>query len=146
MLQSEYSEYIEFVLNHPFLFGALAVILYMLGVNLIHGLVSGVKRISPAEVTRLINREEAVVVDIRGKADFKKGHIVGALNVPLTELPGRTEELKAYAGRPMVICCADGFGAPDAVKPLRGAGFENLYQLLGGIGEWRTANFPLTKD
>jgi rhodanese-related sulfurtransferase len=140
------SQYTEFVFNHPFLFGALAVVLYMLGVNLFNALITGVKRVTPAEATRLINREEAMVLDIRSKADFKKGHIVGALNMPMSEMPNRLQELDGLHERPLVICCADGFGAPDAVKPLKTAGFAKLYQLLGGIGEWRSANFPLTKD
>lgn len=139
-------QYLEFVKNHPYLFGALAVILYMLISNLVHAFLSGLKTIGPVEATRLINRDAALVLDVRDKTAFSKGHIVDAVNVPTADVAKRITELEAYRERPVIVCCNDGFASPDAAKPLAKSGFNKIYVLAGGINEWRNSNFPLIRS
>jgi rhodanese-related sulfurtransferase len=138
-------QYTEFVMNHPYLFGALGIILYMLITNLLSTVISGVKQVGPAEVVRMINRENAVVIDVRDKPSFTKGHIVDSVHVSAADVPNRIKELEAYRGRPIIVCCNDGLGSADAARPLVKAGFDKVFRLAGGIGEWRNSNFPLAK-
>src|SRR5918996_115821 len=96
-------QFIEFITNHWVLFAALLAILSLLIWHLISARRGGAE-ISPAEVTRLINREEVVIIDIRDKAQYAKGHIIEAISMPSTELPERIKELEKYRDRPIVLC------------------------------------------
>ena len=54
--------------------------------------------VSPHEVTRLVNEGNAVLVDLRDSAEFKAGHIVGAINVPYAKLTKESTEVASYMG------------------------------------------------
>lgn len=135
---------IEFIINHWVLFAALFVILGLLIWNLISRGRGGVE-IGPAEVTRLINHEEAVVIDVRDKAQYAKGHIIGAINVPNSAFSERITELEQYRDRPIILCCQLGDISLKAGASLAKAGFSKLYRLRGGLLAWQNLNFPLTK-
>ncbi len=133
---------IEFIMNHLFLSTAFAAVLGLLVFNLSQG--SGGNAVSPQELIRMINHERAIPVDVRKEADYTEGHIIDAVNVPLTNLSERMKELEKHKGRPVVLCCAAGTTTAPAVKTLQKAGFEKVYSLKGGISAWRQENLPLT--
>lgn len=99
--------------------------------------------ISPTEATMLINREEAVVIDVREQTEFSKGHIPNARHIPLGELQRRSGDLEKFKGRPIILCCASGARSASAVSTLKKAGFDKLYNLRGGIFEWEKAGQPI---
>jgi len=70
--------------------GAFVILLALL---IAHELSRGGRSLSTAELTALVNKDEAVVVDIRPAKDFATGHIVGALNIPRSE--EHTSELQS---------------------------------------------------
>ena len=82
-----------FVINHPYLFSLLFVILTLLIWNIFGGMVGGVKLLTADEATQLINREDAELIDIRSQKEFENGHIINAKNFSLHELP---EKLNKY--------------------------------------------------
>ncbi|MEQ8288122.1 MAG: rhodanese-like domain-containing protein [Gammaproteobacteria bacterium] len=135
----------EFVANHLFLFSLLVAILMLLAWNLFGDSLSGVKMLLPADVTRLINKEDAVVIDIRNESDFEKGHIINAMNIPFAELPNKLEKLKAYKQRDIIFCCASGSVAPKEARKMLNEGFEKVSCLKGGLLAWQNASLPLTK-
>lgn len=137
--------YIEFVVNFWFLFALLAVILVLLGWNLFGSRFLGVKQVGPMQATQLINRQDAVVVDVRDKADFSDGHILNALHKPLTQLQDLPRALAKYRARPVIIYCTNGSASIRACRTLLKEGFTQVYNLKGGILAWRNANLPLTK-
>ena len=135
----------DFVTRRWILFVALVVILVLLLWNMINAKRGGAE-IGPADVTQLINREDAVVVDVRDKAQYAKGHIVGAINMPMLELPQRMKELDRFRDRPIILCCQMGDTSNRAGIALMKAGkFTKLYRLRGGILAWQNLNLPLTK-
>jgi rhodanese-related sulfurtransferase len=136
----------EFIGNHLILFSLLIAITVMLIWNLYGGAISGVKQLSPAAVTQLINHDHAVVLDVRSAGDYEKGHILGSVSYPEREIPERREALEKYKKRPVVVCCELGNTADRVVRSLKASGFERAYSLKGGILSWRNANLPLTKD
>ena len=79
-------EIMQFSSNHPILSLAWVVLLVLVIVTTVKGMFSKVKTISRGEATRLINKEDAVVVDVRSRDDFRRGHISGALNVASPEI------------------------------------------------------------
>ena len=74
----------EFIAAHPLLWAALAVIVVAFIANEVWRGATGRGPIAPDEAIRLMNSEDAVVVDTRSKADYKKSHIINARHVPLS--------------------------------------------------------------
>ena len=135
----------EFVANHLFLFSLLAAILMLLIWNLFGDVLSGIKMLLPAEVTRLINSEDARVIDIRPQADFEKGHILDAINISADQLGSQLDKLKQYKEQGIILCCTSGVTATKEARKLMNEGFDKVYCLKGGIQAWQNANLPLTK-
>jgi rhodanese-related sulfurtransferase len=136
------TQLIVFVGNHWYLFVALAVILGLLGWNLVVGERGSV---DPLAATDLINRREAVVIDVRPTADFAKGHIINAVNVPFNGFKNQLAALSKYKGKPIVVNCRSGSQSSVACGQLRKEGFGEVYNLKGGILSWQAANLPLTR-
>ena len=132
----------EFVGNHPILVGAFLVILALFVRN---ELVRGGRAVTPQELVNLVNKDGAVVVDVRDKKEFADGHIMGAINVPHTALSGRLAELEKYKERPLVLACKMGQHAGASGTVLRKAGFQNVSRLKGGVAEWRNQSLPVVK-
>ncbi|MBK1722092.1 rhodanese-like domain-containing protein [Thiocystis violacea] len=133
---------VEFVGNHWFLFIALVVILGLLAYNLIVGSKGSV---GPLQATEMVNHRDAVVIDVRPAADYAKGHIINALNIPMNGFKNQMASLNKYKGKPIVINCRSGAQSSVACGQLRKAGFEEVYNLQGGIMAWEAANLPLTR-
>lgn len=135
----------EFVANHLFLFSLLLSILMLLVWNFYGDLLSGVKMIVPEEVTRLINREDAQVVDIRSQKEFESGHIIDAIHINVDELANQLDKLKKYKDKGIIFCCSSGSVSVKEVHKLMNEGFPKAYCLKGGILSWQNANLPLSK-
>jgi len=100
--------------------------------------------ITPLQATLLMN-QNALVLDVRGAADFEKGHMLNARNVPLADLESRIRELEKHKSKPVLIVCDSGNQSTRAAAILRGKGFEQLAVLGGGLGAWQNAGLPLEK-
>ncbi len=134
----------EFIANHLFLVSLLVAISSLLFWNIFFSAM-GASQIVPAEVTRLINHEDAALLDVRGAEDFERGHIINAVNIDVATLGDREKELDKYKDKTVVICCAQGPESIRVARSLKMKGFEKLYSLKGGISAWQNANLPLTK-
>ena len=104
----------------------------------------GVARLTPAQATLLMNREDALVLDVRETAEWTSGHIPGARHITLAQLEKRMSELEKFKDRPVIICCASGNRSSAACGQLKKGGFEKVFSLGGGISAWLEANLPLT--
>ncbi|HEY9255193.1 MAG TPA: rhodanese-like domain-containing protein [Stenotrophomonas sp.] len=105
----------------------------------------GYTALKPAELTRLINSEGAVVVDLSTSSEFEKGHIAGSRNAQAAQF-GPEHKLVANARQtPVVMVCRTGTASAAAAKQLKKAGFEKVYWLDGGIPAWQQAEMPLVK-
>ena len=135
----------EFVANHLFLFVLLVSVLILLFWNLFGAALSGVVLIGPHETVRMLN-DNAVMVDIRSAADFGKGHILGARNIPANSIGEHLEELAKYREQSMILCCNTGNESVRAGRTLKLQGYKKIYCMQGGLQAWRTANLPLTRD
>ena len=133
---------LEFIGNHWFLFLALVVILGLLIHNLIVG---GKGSVGPLQATEMLNHRDAVVIDVRPAADYARGHIINALNIPMNGFGNQLATLNKYKGRPIIVNCRSGAQSSVACGQLRKAGFEEVYNLQGGIMAWEAANLPLTR-
>ena len=134
---------ITFVIHHWLLVGILIVLLVALLYIETQGKVKGMTRVNPETATNLINRENAVVIDIRDNSAFTKGHIAAAVNIPSSELAHK--DLKKYLELPVILVCSTGATVTTIADKLKQQGLTKLYFLQGGIAAWQTANLPLVK-
>lgn len=136
---------LAFAGRHPLLSLGLAGITLALIGNELSVLFRGYKALRPAELTGLVNRDNALVVDLRPAGEFEKGHIPGAKNVQMAQFDPEHKSLAAARTLPVVVVCRTGQTAAGAAKRLRKAGFEQVYTLDGGIAAWQQADLPLVK-
>ena len=108
-------------------------------------LFSGFKAVAPAQLTALINRQDALLVDVSPAADFEKGHIAGAKNVQLSAFDADNKILAKVRDLPVVVACRSGNASTAAARKLAKAGFKQVYWLDGGVAAWQQANLPLVK-
>lgn len=135
-----------FVQSTPLLSMAFAGLTLAVIVAELRHRLSGIAGLSPAQATLLINREDALVVDVSPTADFAKAHILGSVSAPLSELDPEKHKLLAKAKeRPVVLVCRSGQTAHQAAKTLKKAGFARISVLEGGVAGWRAADLPLSK-
>jgi rhodanese-related sulfurtransferase len=96
---------------------------------------------------RLENGADLLVLDVRTAADFtgKQGHIEGATNIPLEELPQRLGELEDYRQHPVAIVCRTDMRSAEAARLLVKAGFADVQVVRNGMTGWLKAGLPVTR-
>lgn len=95
------------------------------------------------QATRLINDQDAVIVDVRPGAEFAAGHLPNARNIAPDELAKRAADLPK--GKPVIVVCGTGTKAGRAASALRATGRQDVFCLEGGIAAWQQAGLPLVK-
>lgn len=101
--------------------------------------------VNPTQATMLINREDALVVDVRDTHEYSTGHIPDARNIPLKDLAGRVSELEQYKDKPLILVCASGVRSGQACAQLQKLGFTKLNNLDGGVHTWEKAGLPMKR-
>ncbi len=103
------------------------------------------KDVGTSEVTRLINRENAVLLDVREAKEYEGGRLPNAIHIPLSQLGSRASELAKMASRPIVAYCATGRRSRVAAAALTRVGFKQIYSLHGGLEAWKKDSLPVEK-
>lgn len=135
---------LDFVTSHPFLWAALAVLLVALAANELWRMMRGDQPLSSSDAVKLMN-DDAIVVDVRSSADFKKGHILGARHVPLAGIGERAKEITRDTDHSILLYCGAGTQAPQAATKLRTKGYTNIHVLRGGLNNWQGDGLPVTR-
>ncbi|MFC4818903.1 rhodanese-like domain-containing protein [Dokdonella ginsengisoli] len=135
----------EFLGNHPFLSLGFLGVLIALVANEAQRLMRSYKALTPAGLTQLINRDNALLVDVSSLADFEKGHIPGARHVAMSQFDPESKELAKVRDLPVAVVCKNGQTSAQAAQRLKKAGFSKVFWLEGGIGAWIEAQMPLAK-
>lgn len=134
----------EFVINHPFLWAAVLVVLVALAVTEAMRHLKGQRPITTAEAVQLMNTKDAVVVDTRSAGDYDKGHILNARHVPMAGIEGRAKEISKTMDKAIICYCGTGTVAPQAATKLRKLGYTDVHALKGGINAWQADGLPVT--
>lgn len=138
-------QFLEFAGNHPLLvFGFVAVLALLAWTEIMRKL-RGVPELSPAQAVAWINDPEAVIVDISPVADFNRGHIVNARNIQPSRLADPDAELQKLRDKKLLVVCRTGTTASGAASSLRKLGAAEVAVLKGGMAQWRSDQFPVTK-
>jgi rhodanese-related sulfurtransferase len=93
----------------------------------------------------LINREDALVIDVSEPDEYVAGHLPESRNIPSGRLEERIAELDKFKDSPLIVVCQTGARSSVACKKLEKLGFTKVQNLAGGISAWRTAGMPLKK-
>jgi rhodanese-related sulfurtransferase len=141
----DFADLTAFIARLPLLWLALAGLTLALVANEVAGLFRGYKGLRPAGLTALVNRDNALVVDLRPIGDFEKGHIPGSKNVQMSQFDPEHKQLAAARALPVVLVCKAGQTSGGAARRLRKAGFERVYVLDGGIGAWQQDGLPMAR-
>jgi rhodanese-related sulfurtransferase len=131
--------FFEFLAQQWMLAAALLVVIALL---IVHEARKSGPSLSPQQAISLINAEEGVFVDLREVAEFRKGHIVSAINIPAAKLPERMVELEKYKDKPIVLVCKMGQQSSTAGKQLKEANYGQVYKMTGGMMEWGNLQLP----
>lgn len=108
--------------------------------------VSAGPSVTPAQATYLINREDALLIDVRDPGEYGSGHILGAKNLPLARLDASGAEIAAKRKqKPVIVYCDTGNRSAKAAAVLRGQGYAQVLNLAGGFAAWRQAGLPVEK-
>lgn len=135
---------IEFSLHHWELLLAFFAVLIVLIALEAHNRFTGFPQLSAHEITRLINREDALVLDIRDQSSFAKGHIIGSINIP-EKIENNIEKIKKYKTKPIIIVFSTGQTPAKTATLMQNQGFEDISLIKGGIASWQNAGLPLVK-
>ncbi|MFK0570567.1 rhodanese-like domain-containing protein [Endozoicomonas sp.] len=135
-------QFIEFIVNHPLHVGALVALASALAFTEMR---KGGQSLSTAQLTQLVNRDQGVVIDVREKADFSKGHIVNAINIPYVKIKVRAGELEKYREKTIIVVDAMGQHSGSVGKTLKDSGLTNVVRLQGGMNTWTSDNLPMVK-
>lgn len=134
---------LEFMTNHPILWSSLAamVVLYVWNDSKLAG-----SLVAPAELGLLMSRSNAVVLDVRDKAEYSKGAIAGAQHVPFPQMKEKLPALNLGTDTALVMVCKMGTTSGAAAKIARSLGFTDIKRLEGGMEGWRREGMPVVKD
>ena len=135
----------EFIGNHLMLaLMFVAILVALLGAE-VSKLFRGYKELTPAGLTLLINRQNALVVDLSSNQDYERGHIAGAKHVPLSQFDPENKDLAKVKDLPVAVYCKNGTTSAQSAQRLVKAGFKQVYWLGGGLGAWQQADLPTAK-
>jgi rhodanese-related sulfurtransferase len=106
---------------------------------------SPVREIGALEATQLINRRDALMLDLREPKDYAGGRVPNAMHLPESQLATRAHELEKLTARPVIAYCERGQRSRTAAAALARLGFAEVYTLRGGLRAWSEAGLPVEK-
>lgn len=104
------------------------------------------KEVGVTAAIQLINRRDAIIVDVREPDEFKSGRIPNARNVPLAKVIDGAKGLEKLKAKPILVVCQTGSRSGQAAGSLQKQGFADVVTLSGGMNAWQQANMPQEKD
>lgn len=129
--------YIEFALNHYMLVIAFVVVTYLLIQEFFDSAFKKFKNISPMLAVTKMNEGHTAVIDVREHDEYGKGHIEGAVNIPLSQIKEHIGSLDAYKNNQLLVVCQDGSRSASAGKIIAKAGFKDVFVITGGMQSWQ---------
>ncbi len=138
-------EYIDFARNNPLpIVGFVGVLFFIIKLE-ISRVTRKYKQVNVNQAVMLLNKDNAVVVDVREDKEVTSGVIKGAKHITLSQLPQKIGELGKSKQAPVLVYCRSGSRSGHACNQLTKAGFEDVSNLAGGIMAWESANLPVSK-
>ncbi|MDP2785183.1 MAG: rhodanese-like domain-containing protein [Sulfurimicrobium sp.] len=135
----------DFIQNNLGLVALVIVSGLMIFWPMVNRRISGIKEVGILEATQLINHHDALVLDVREDQEYAGGRIPQSKHIPLRQLSDRLHELEKFKNKPIIAICRSGARSGQGCSVLRKNGFEQVYNLNGGITSWQQANMPVER-
>ena len=136
------TEYVSFLMSHAFLSAGFLIVLVLLIANEIRAAQLSGTQCSPQTLVNAMNHDNAMVIDLRERHEFKAGHIAGSTQISAPDLITRAQQFDK--AQPIILVCANGQESMKYAKTLQNQALKTSY-LNGGIAAWRQEGMPLTK-
>jgi rhodanese-related sulfurtransferase len=107
---------------------------------------SPTREIGAIQATQLVNRQNALMLDVRETQEYEGGRVPNAVHLPLSQLAERGEEIRRFSARPVIAYCERGTRSRSAAAALTKLGFAQVYTLRGGLRAWAEAGLPVVKN
>jgi len=105
----------------------------------------GGKKLTPSEATRKINKEEALVLDLRPSQEFSSGHIAGSINMQEDKLEQHLATKRHPKETPIILVCRTGTNSKKSGISLIKLGYLDVNIIGGGMMSWEGNGMPLAK-
>ena len=135
----------DFLGNHLYLTLGFIGVMLALVVTEAQRFTRGYKALTPGGLTQLVNRENALLIDVSSLQDFEKGHVPGATHVAMSQFDPESKDLAKAKDLPIAVYCRNGQTSAQAARRLVKAGFAKVYWLEGGLAAWTEAQLPLAR-
>ena len=117
-----------------------------LTILLIFGFSFAYQDLNAKQFNEMIQKEKDVIIlDVRTPQEYQEGHISNAINIPVQILGQQLDKLNNFKDKKILVYCRSGHRSAIASQILDRAGFKNVYNLKGGIFEWKASELPLAK-
>jgi rhodanese-related sulfurtransferase len=136
---------LEFVANHALMAGGFIAVLGLLIWTELVRKINGLKELNPAQAVAWINDPKTVVVDVSPAADYNKGHIVNARNIAPSRIQDPDGEVQKLREAKVLVVCKSGQTATQAAASLKKIGVADVAVLKGGMMQWQSDQYPVTK-
>lgn len=136
----------QFFANHTLMVFAWVSLLIAVIFSFYKSATQKYKIVDNAQATQLINKEDAVVIDLRSDEEFRTGHIIDSIQVLPSDLKtAKTNQIDKYKDRPLILVDTNGFTSGSIAAAVAKQGFSKVYVLKEGITGWRAASLPTVK-
>mgnify|MGYP001331496777 CR=1 FL=1 len=132
----------EFAMNH----WELVTMFVTVAMALMISVITSFEGVTPFQAVNLMNQGDALILDVRNNGDYKKGHIIGALNLPAGSIQESISDLQKHKDKSILVCCQNGGESSKVLKTLKQLGFEKTQTIKGGILAWKQESFPLERE
>tara|TARA_B100000214_G_scaffold227944_1_gene166118 strand:+ start:465 stop:884 length:420 start_codon:yes stop_codon:yes gene_type:complete len=127
-------------------FLAVLVLLSLISILVIYERKKGGVKLDTSDITRLINKNNPFVYDLRSSAEYSAGSIAGAINLQASNLIKGDSLFKANEEDCIILLCKTGTSSSKAAGDLKKQGFTNVNVLSGGMMNWTQSGMPLVKN
>lgn len=133
---------VKFLIDNIFL---IALVVISGGALLVPLLQRRGTKVTTLQATQIINQGKTLILDVSDAADFAKGHLREAKNIPLKDLTTRLVEIDKFKAKTVIVVCPNGVQSSKATARLKSAGFNDVHSLSGGLTSWQTQGLPTVK-
>ena len=137
---------LSFVQNHGPLCVAAGAVLALLVFEELKNKIGGIPRASAQDATLLLNREHAVIIDLRNQEAFASGHILDSINMVRTDFDAHIKKIESHKNHTLILVDDTDANAASIGTKLQKNGFTKIHILTGGLHAWKDVHLPLTKN
>lgn len=128
-------------MKHFFLLFTLVSVSFLMGCK--EDMDQEIKLVTPEEMKSLMELEDVQLVDVRSAQERKDGFIKNSQNIDFNSPTFDQDIQKLDKSKPVILYCHGGGRSAKCAEKLKNAGFVKIYDLQGGITQWRFRSFEI---